>query len=112
MYRKPTKNNIEWAMNEGWSKEDAERGYTHFDFDGTGLLEIERIDACYDSSDSDDTTDEDCAYEAERSGFCKIIPISELPNPFTDGKHDLRYFGWIDTPKNRERIKEYADRHN
>ena len=36
-----------------------------------------------------------------------IIPVDELPENFT-----RRYFGWIDTPENRERIaafcKEYC----
>lgn len=108
MYKKPTINNIRWAIENGWKREDAERGYTYFEFDGTGLLEIERIDSCY-SDEECDTDDEDCAREAEKSGFCKIIPIDELPNPFIIGTRDCRYFGWIDTPENRERIKKYAE---
>ena len=39
MYKKPSEEMIALAMDYGWSKEEAERGYTIFNFDGTGLLE-------------------------------------------------------------------------
>ena len=35
----------------------------------------------------------------------KIISIDELPKNF-----DRRYLGWIDTPENRQRIKEYCEK--
>ena len=110
MYKKPTAEGIEIAMNDGWSRADAERGYCEFDFNQTGLMEIERIDACYDLSSEDDVTDEDCAREAERSGYCKIIPVEELPNPFVIWNEDRRWFGWVDTPENRKAIREYCER--
>lgn len=110
MYKKPTAEGIQYAIDDGWSKETAERGYDIFDFNGTGLLEIERIDACYDIVGEDETTDEDCAIEAERSGFCKIIPVNELPNPFIISNEDGRWFGWIDTPENRKAIKDYCSK--
>ncbi len=108
MYKKPTLEGVEMATNYGWNIEDAERGYCEFDFDLTGLMEIERIDVCYDLSD-DDVTDEDCAREAERSGYCKIIPVEELPNPFIIHNENRRWFGWIDTPENRKAINEYCE---
>lgn len=97
-YRKPTQKQIEYVMNEGYSREEAERGYAVFDFDGTGMLEIEAIEGI--------RYDDDCAIEAERSGFCKIIPVDELPENF-----DRRYFGWVDTPENRKAIQEYCDKY-
>ena len=109
MYVKPTQEMIEGGMKWGWSKEDAERGYTIFDFNGTGLLEIEAIYDVYDYKFTNDTdiTDEDCAYEAERSGFCKIIPVEELPeNMIWDGQ-SRRWFGWVDTPENRKNIFDF-----
>ena len=112
-YKKPTKEQIEWAMDDGWSREVAERGYDIFDFDGIGLLEINRIDCEYVGWEDDgytEVTDEDCAIEAERSGFCKIIPVDELPDPFIIYGDDRRYFGWVDTPENRKAIKEYCDK--
>ena len=110
MYVKPTQSGIEFAIKDGWDKATAERGYDIFDFDCTGLYEVERIDACYLSDGNEnDVTDDDCAYEAERSGFCKIIPIDELPNPFIVHGDDRRYFGWVDTPANRRAIAKYKD---
>lgn len=112
MYTKPKKEFIEDAIYDGWAPAvAAERGYDIFDFDGTGLLEIERIDAVYLGNDVVENvpTDEDCAREAELSGFCKIIPIDELPNPFIVNGEDRRYFGWVDTPENRLAISMYRD---
>lgn len=109
MYKKPTEEQIEYAVEEGWFREVAERGYDIFDFDGTGLLEINRIDDVYVGWGKNGTTevdDDDCAVEAERSGFCKIIPVDELPENF-----DRRYFGWVDTPENRENIQKYCDKY-
>ena len=106
-YVKPTKKQIEYAIKEGWSREVAERGYDIVDFDGTGMLEIEAIGDVYLGVGDDDGYDDDaCAHEAERSGFCKIIPVDELPENF-----DRRYFGWIDTPENRKRIQKYCDKY-
>ena len=101
MYRKPTLKRKREAIKEwGWDKEIAKRGYDIFDCNGTGLLEINRIDDIYWDTD---VTDEDCARQAEKKGFCKIIPVEELPENF-----EYRYFGWIDTPENRENIRRYC----
>ena len=110
MYMKPSKEQIEVGIELGWDREICERGYDIFDCNGTGLLEINRIDDIYVGWGEDGTTevtDEDCAREAERSGFCKIIPVKELPKKF-----EYRYFGWIDTPENRENIAKYAANRN
>lgn len=101
MYVKPTEEQKEFAREWGWDEDQIERGYDVFDYDGTGLLEINRIDDIYCNTD---VSDVDCAREAERTGFCKIIPVRELPKNF-----EYRYFGWIDTPENRERIKKYCE---
>ena len=100
MYKKPTFWQRKIARDWGWDKETAKRGYAIFDYDGADIFEIERIDEIYCNTD---VTDEDCARHAEKSGFCKIIPVEELPENF-----EYRYFGWIDTPENRENIKEYC----
>ena len=78
-YNYPTKKGIKFAMENGWTKEQAERGFEIFDFDGTGMLEIEAICDCYPNGNYDD---EEAAKEAERINYCKIIPVDELPNPF------------------------------
>lgn len=108
MYIKPTEAMVEAGMSWGWTKEDAERGFCICDFDQTGLLEINRIDAVYLGSDEirEDVTDEDCAREAERSGFCKIIPVDELPEKMLHEGISRRYYGWVDTPENRENIRK------
>lgn len=110
MYLKPTKEMILEGIECGWPREMSERGYAICDFDGTGLLEIERIDDVFLSAEDEkyfDVMDEDCAIEAERSGFCKIIPVEELPSPMMYDGSDRRYFGWVDTPENRERISNF-----
>ena len=107
MYKKPTEEQILLAVNDGWSREDAERGYAVFEFENTGMFEISRIvleiERTY-SHEQTDVTDDDCAVEAEQSGFCKIIPVDELPENF-----DKKYFRWIDTPENRAAIQKYCD---
>ena len=110
MYKKPTKEGIQFALDAGWNREQAERGYDIFDYDGLGLLQIEAIGDCYPTCKEEDGYDDDaCAHEAERSGFCKIIPVDELPSNFELNGYSARWFGWIDTPDNRERIEEYAE---
>ena len=106
MFKAPTKEGIQFALDFGWSKEVAERGYDIFDYDGMGLLQIEAVCDCYPDDDYDD---EAAAREAVRSGFCKIIPVEELPKNFELNGHSARWFGWIDTKENREAIKEYCD---
>ena len=110
MYIKPTEEQVKGGMEDGWDREDAERGYAIFDYDMTGLLGIEAIGAVYLSTDEQEGySDEACAREAERSGFCKIIPVDELPDPFTIHGDNVRWFGWIDTPENRENIKKWCE---
>ena len=77
----------------------AKKGYDIFDFDGTGMLEIEKID-----EENIFTDDEKAVEQAIKDGI-KIIPIEELPENF-----DRRYLGWIDTEENRKRIAEYCSR--
>ena len=75
------------------------KGYDIFDFDGTGMLEIEKID-----EENVFTDDEEAVEQAIKDGI-KITPIEELPENF-----DRRYLGWIDTEENRKRIAEYCSR--
>lgn len=104
-YNYPTENGIKYAMKCGWTKEDAKRGFAIVDFDGLGLFEIEIIDDCYPDQNA---TDDDAAIEAERIGYCKIIPVNELPDPFIIDGTSRRYYGWVDTPENRKRIEDFA----
>ena len=100
MQVRPNLKQIKEGLAFGWPLKTAIRGYDIFDCNGTGLLEINRID---DILGGTDVTDEDCAYEAQKSGFCDIIPISELPAEFP-----YRYFGWVDTPENRSNIVKFT----
>ena len=75
------------------------KGYDIFDFDGIGMLEIEKID-----EENIFTDDEEAVEQAIKDGI-KIIPIEELPENF-----DRRYLGWIDTEENRKKIAEYCSR--
>ena len=106
MFIRPNEEQVEVAVLErGFTREEAERGYGFVDFGGTGMLEINRYDMVYLGwpENYPYVNDEDCAREAERVGFCKIIPVDELPENF-----ERRYFGWVDTPENRKRIAEYC----
>lgn len=89
-------NDIESVIND-WGLENVNKGYETFDFDGTGMLQIEAI-GDVDAFESD----EDAVEEAIADGI-KIIPVYELPDNF-----DRKYFGWIDTPENRESIEQYC----
>ena len=106
-YTKPTEDGIRFAMDNGWTKEEAERGYAIFNFDGLDLFQIEAICDCYPNGDYDDDA---AATEAEHSGYCKIIPVDELPDPFIISGYSCRYFGWVDTPENRKAIWDYCNR--
>lgn len=113
-YKKPTEKGIQFAMEFGWNREQAERGYEIFDYDGTGILDVEAILDCYPSNEfeeslgSGEILDEVWAHEAEITGFCKIIPVEELPKNFEHEGNSLRWYGWVDTPENRKAIEEYC----
>lgn len=89
-------NDIESVINN-WGLENVNKGYETFDFDETGMLQIEAI-GDVDAFESD----EDAVEEAIANGI-KIISVHELPDNF-----DRRYLGWIDTPENREAIEQYC----
>lgn len=74
-----------------------DKGYDIFNFNNTGLLEIEKIDELNVFED-----DAEAVKQAMLDGI-KIIPVEELPENF-----DRRYLGWIDTPENRKNIEEYC----
>lgn len=82
-----------------WGVEPCIKGYSIFDFNGTGMLEIEKIDSLCIFDD-----DEDAVKQAIKDGI-KIIPVNELPENF-----DRKYLGWIDTPENREAIQKYCEK--
>lgn len=84
---------------EDWGIENCNRGYTIFDFDGTGMLEVNKIDVLGVFED-----DEEAVEQAIKDGM-KFIPIEELPENF-----DRRYLGWVDTPENRKTIEEFCNR--
>ena len=73
-------------------------GYGIFNYDGTGMMEIQRIDEMGVFATDDEAVD-----QAIRDGY-KVIPVEELPKGF-----DRRYPGWIDTPENRAAIQAYTD---
>lgn len=78
----------------------ARYGYGIFNYDGTGMLEIQKLD-----DRNTFKTDEEAVTRAIKDGI-KIIPVNELPWNF-----DRRYLGWIDTPENRAAIAAYCNEH-
>lgn len=102
-YKYPTEEGIINAIEEGWDEEQAKRGFDIFD---SGFaLEIMLIDDCF-SNDDLGNTDYLAAKEAEKIGFCKIIPYKELPKGLNLNE---RHFGYIDTPENRKAIENYCN---
>lgn len=83
-----------------WGVEVVNKGYDIFTFNGMGILEISRIDDVEAFE-----TDDDAVEQAIKDGI-KIIPVDELPETF-----GRRYLGWIDTPENRKRIAELAEKY-
>lgn len=86
---------------KGWGIDQTNDGYGIFDFDGTGLLDLEAIGeiAAFECDDE--------AVKVAIANGMKFIPVAELPINF-----DRRYLGWIDTPENRAAIKCYCDADN
>lgn len=80
-----------------WGLDNCNKGYAIFDFEGTGMLEINKIDSL------EVFEDDLAAVEHAIEDGIKIIPVEELPVNF-----DKKYLGWIDTPENRKCIEEYC----
>jgi len=99
-YKYPAEVEVAILLDEGYSILQSVLGFGIFNYNGYGLLNVESIGAF--------NYDEDAAREAERIGYCKIIPVDELPYNFYIDGYDARYFGWVDTPDNRRAIKEYC----
>lgn len=93
--KKITEEMIMDAMDNGWTREDAERGYAIFTSDyGNGATHIQKLD---DMDVFED--DEEAAKQAEKDGI-KLI-------------HDMKFddentAAYIDTPENRELLKDLA----
>lgn len=84
---------------DDWGAELVNKGYDIFSFNGWDLYEISRIDDVMAFDSDDDATE-----QAIKDGI-KIIPVEELPETF-----GRRYLGWIDTPENRKKIAELAEK--
>lgn len=100
MYVKPIKEEIRDAMQWGWTRKEAERGWiVAYENTEYGMMQcIERIDDIYVNTD---TTDEDCAREAEHHGY-SIIPVEDLPLDFPN-----KAYVFLDNQKNREILSNY-----
>ena len=96
-------NQIYRAIKGGWNIDEANRGYVIVDYNGTGMMEVEFIRDMWLEGGDPDIDDTDAALAAERDGFCKIIPVDELPDNF-----EYKWFGWVDTPENRKAIENYC----
>lgn len=112
MYIKPTKEMQKVAIENGYSCLEALRGYDIYDFDNTGLLEVKKIDAVFNGWDGyEDVDDEACARQAQKCGYCSIIPVDELPENMMYKGENLRYYGWVDTYANRKNICDFFSTH-
>lgn len=86
---------VESIINE-WGIAGCNKGYAVFDSDNRGILQIEQID----DVNAFNGDNEKAVEQAIKDGI-KIIPVEELPENMPD-----KWYGYIDTPKNRERIAE------
>lgn len=86
---------------EEWGVDSVNKGYEIFDFNGTGMLEVNKINSVMAFCSS-----YYAVKQAIKDGI-KIIPVEELPENF-----DRKYLGWIDTPENRNMIKKYCNKTN
>ena len=82
-----------------WGAENCNKGYAIFNYEGTELLELCKIDdvEAFES-------DEQAVAEAEKDGI-KIIPKDELPEDMPFG---MECHQWVDTEENRKNIVEYC----
>lgn len=85
---------------ETWGVDRCNKGYDIFDFNNSGLLEI---DAIVDVMAF--CTKEEAVEHAIRDGV-KVIPVEELPENF-----DMKRLGWLDTMENRDAILKYTDKY-
>lgn len=85
---------------EDWGVDAVNKGYELFTAIGNPfhIAEIERIDDVDAFAD-----DEEAVQQAIKDGI-KIIPVEELPENF-----ERRYFGWVDTPENRQAIERWCE---
>ena len=95
--KRPTARQIKAGKEEGWGGFELSHGYGVF-LTRDRMYEVEMIS---DMGTFDD--DEEAARAAAEDGL-PIIPENELPEAF-----EYRWFGWIDTPENRQRIHEYTN---
>lgn len=87
------------GVQEKLHNEEESRGYAIVDYEGTGMLEVQKLDGCNKFE-----TDEQAVMQAIKDGIA-LIPVSDLPYNF-----DRRYLGWVDTPANRNAILKYCSK--
>ena len=87
------------GVQEKLHNEEESRGYAIVDYEGTGMLEVQKLDGCNKFE-----TDEQAVMQAIKDGIV-LIPVSDLPYNF-----DRRYLGWVDTPANRNAILKYCSK--
>ena len=97
-YHKPTPDQIRNGYAHGYDTA-SEVGYIIAPYNNTNILIIKPLeDICVNDHIA-------CALHAEETKLCKIIPIKELPRHFP-----YLYYGWVDTPANRENIEKYTEK--
>lgn len=83
-----------------WGVENCNKGYAIFDYEGTGLLELCKIDdvGAFEN-------DYKASLKAKKDGI-NIIHRKDLPKNMPC---DMRYHRWIDTEENRKNLANYID---
>ena len=95
-------NNEEWVEEivDDWGADLCNKGYDIFDYEGTGLLELCKIDdvGAFEN-------DYKASLKAKRDGI-NIIHRKDLPKNMP---YDMRYHRWIDTEENRKNLANYIE---
>lgn len=96
-------NNEEWVESIvcDWGSKNCNKGYAIFNYDGTEVLELCKIDDVDAFAD-----DGQAAIQARKEEGIKIIPRNELPKEILDDV--ISYHQLIDTEENRKNIVEYC----
>lgn len=118
---RPTEEEKSLGKEYGWSDHAIETGYEIFTFCGCDFpyelapLNIEAVcdmgtfERFYSENKEqipDDVgVDDLAALQAMEDGYCKIIPIEELPEKLID---KYKFFGWVDTTENREKLEKLS----
>lgn len=119
---RPTEKEKALGREFGWDGHALETGYEIMSFcdcslpNGACPLDVEAVmdmgtferyyEENRDNLPEDIAIDDMAALQALEDGYCKIVPIDELPEKLPE---KYKFFGWVDTPENRKILEKVAE---